>query len=107
MALTPEQASQLTPSDYDQVQALEKDIDAKLLTGFSVASQEFQYTFLQKESKYKLKVIFEVQRRYDVAGWSTSLTREGEDVFSITLVAPAVIAPQMTAHKHLMAKDAD
>lgn len=109
MALTPEQASQLVPSDYEEVQRLEKELDAKLLANYNVALQRFDFSFFNtKETKRGLKVIFELQRRYQIAGWTVTLMRDGEDCSGLVLVAPnapAVLLQPPTVHQRLMAKD--
>ena len=110
MALTPEQSSQLTPSDYEQVQTLEKDLDNKLIMNFhGESSPKFEYVFVTKEGgKPKAKVIFELQRRYEVAGWRVALTRsESDDIFSMTLEAASMTQPVMTVHHRLMEKEPD
>ena len=111
MALTPQQAIQLGPGDYDEVQKLEKEIDGKLLTSFNVALQRFDFFFPIKDKetgKRSLKVIFELQRRYQVAGWEVNLVRDGEECSGLVLVAPdAPILPVLqppTSHQRLMGK---
>jgi hypothetical protein len=111
MALTPEQAGQLTPGNFDKVSEIEKDLDAKLLEAFNIALGRYDYAFLKKDAaKVSLKVIFELQRRYELAGWQVNLVRDGEECTGLVLIAPnappmpALQAP--TAHQRLMAKDA-
>jgi len=107
MALTPEQASQLTSGDFEKVQELERDLDAKLLVSFNAGNPKFDYDFNQTKdgTKQKLKVILGLQRRYEVAGWVTTLTREGDSVFSMRLETATLAGPSMTVHKRLMSAE--
>jgi len=108
MAVTPEQAAQLAPADFDSVQSMERDIDSKLLSSFNVTNPKYDYVFAvgsDASKKPKLKVIYELQRRYEVAGWRATLSREGDEVFALVLEAPSLMPPAMTVHKRLMEKD--
>jgi hypothetical protein len=109
MAITPEQATHLSPVDYEVVQAMERDIDSKLLLSWSELSDKFDYQvppIKEKGARPKIKVILEVQRRYEVAGWRVTLTREGTEVYAITLDLPhgevRPVLPQAAAHRQLM-----
>jgi hypothetical protein len=100
----------LGQGDFDEVQKIEKDLDAKLLSSFNVALGRYDYAFTGKaEVKLRLKVIFEIQRRYEVAGWGVNLVRDGEECTGMVLVAPdappQVTLQSPTAHRRLMAKE--
>jgi hypothetical protein len=108
MAVTPEQAIQLAPADFEQVHTLEKDIDSKLLSSFNTSMPKYDYLLKSDgTTKPKLKVILEVLRRYEVSGWRVTLAREGDEIFAIVLEAPNLMPPPMTVHKRLMEPDAE
>lgn len=111
MALNPEQASQLTPSNFDEVQKMEKDLDTRLLDSFNIVLGRYDYAFLKKDmpAKIPLKVIFELQRRYVLSGWEVTLVRDGEECTGMVLIAPnsppLPALQALTVHQRLMAKE--